>query len=280
MVDAESRSWRSRFRAATSEQRLSEYYNDLVASGQGARAYAIRHPLATAVSLAAIVRLPKHTAVLGHNYDADTIYGTLRRPGPLGTPFGVSGVAVLDVPADPAEYSLGASKQTLRRKSRLAERAGVTWRPVTDRDERASLLAAANLAVQQGADNSSLLENGLWLAAFAADGRPLLVSVTPTDGEWGHLRYFRTLGDGQEYSDSRYLMTRVLVETLSGLGVRHLVEGTHPSELSNGLRHFQRMVGFRLARVVGRRAPQGAAAEVHGGPGEDQPRAPIPLPAP
>src|SRR5690348_5708479 len=101
MVD--SRSWRSKFIAATSEQRLSDYYNSLVASGQGARTYAIRHPLATAASLAAIVRLPKRTAVLGHSNDADTIYETLRRPGPLGTPFGVSGVAVLDVPSDPAE---------------------------------------------------------------------------------------------------------------------------------------------------------------------------------
>jgi hypothetical protein len=262
MVEADGHSWRSQFLAATSEQRLSDYYSDLVASGQSARVYAIRHPFATAAGLAAILRLPRRTATLGHNYDAAMIHRTLRRPGPLGTPFGVSGVAVLDVPADPAEYSLGASKQTLRRKSRAAERAGVTWRQVTDRGERVSLLTAANIAVQHHAENSDLVQHGLWLAAFAADGRPLLVSVTPTDGEWGHLRYFRTLGDGPEYSDSRYLMTRVLVETLSGLGVRQLVEGTHPSELSNGLRHFQRMVGFRLARVVSRRSPEGSALDV------------------
>ena len=49
-------------------------------------------------------------------------------------------------------------------------------------------------------------------------------------------------------------MTQVLVETLSARGVRYLVEGTHPAELPNGLRHFQRMVGFRLHRVVARRA--------------------------
>jgi hypothetical protein len=257
-----SRSLRSRFSIAASEPQLSEFYSALVASGQSSWSYVARHPLATAGSLLAITRLPKRTAALGDSRGGRTLHLTLSRPGPLRTPFGSTGVAVLDVPADAAEYSLGASKQTLRRKVRAAQKAGVTCRPVTDPAEREALLELANRCEQQHADeeyrvetpdNSDLLDHDLWLAAFAADGRPLLLSVTPTDGEWGQLRYFRTLGSGPEYSDTRYLMTQVLVEELARLGVRNLVEGTHPLELPNGLRHFQRMVGFRLTRVAARR---------------------------
>jgi hypothetical protein len=55
-------------------------------------------------------------------------------------------------------------------------------------------------------------------------------------------------------------MTQVLVATLSERGVRKLVDGIHPADLPNGLRHFQRMVGFRLARVSAR-VTETAAAE-------------------
>jgi hypothetical protein len=264
VAEAKARtSLRSRFLAATDEQRLSETYAAYVATGQRSWVYVARHLLATAVSLLAISRLPLRTAVLGDSRGGQALYLALTRPGPLRTPFGWSGIALLDVPADAAEYSLGASKQTLRRKVRAAQKAGVTCRHITDPAERLALLELANRAEQEHADdeyrveapdNSDLLDHELWLAAYAADGRPLLLSVTPTDGEWGQLRYFRTLGSGPEFSDSRYLMTQELVEALARLGVRHLVEGTHPMELPNGLRHFQRMVGFRLTRVLARKA--------------------------
>jgi hypothetical protein len=45
-------------------------------------------------------------------------------------------VCHLAVPADPAEYSAGSHLQTLRRKVRAAEKAGVTWRRVVDRAEQ------------------------------------------------------------------------------------------------------------------------------------------------
>jgi hypothetical protein len=271
--------WRSRAALATDEKGLSEFYARYVESGTGSFAYLARHPLATASSLIAIVRLPVRRAVLPPTTGGTAIHHALSRPGPMRTPFGLTGVAVLDVPADATEYSLGADRQTLRRKVRAATRSGITWRPVDDPTERATLLAMANRAETEHADeeyrieqpdNSDLLDHDLWLAAFAGDGRPLLLSVTPTEGQWGHLRYFRTLGTGPEYSDSRYLMTKALVETLSARGVRHLIDGTHPAELPNGLRHFQRMVGFRLARVVSRCAQSGSA---EGGAVASQPAA-------
>jgi O-antigen/teichoic acid export membrane protein len=246
---------------SVSEQSLSDFWGRFVDSGSGSVAFLLRHPLETAAALLAIARLPRREAVLGDTVDGRALHLALDRPGPFGTPLGATGVAVLDVPADPEEYSLGASRQTLRRKARKASKSGVTWRPVDDPAERRALLRLANECEQAHADeqyrieapdNTDLLDHDLWLAAFAADGTPLLLSVTPTDGEWAQLRYFRTLGAGQEHSDTRYLMTQVLVETLSPLGVRHLADGVHPTELPNGLRHFQRMVGFRLARVRAR----------------------------
>jgi hypothetical protein len=98
-------------------------------------------------------------------------------------------------------------------------------------------------------DNDDLLNYRLWLVARAADGRPVLLSVTPVDGEVALLRYFRTLGTGQEQSHARYLMTEVLVERLVRLGARYLVDGSNLFLLPNGLRHFQQMVGFRIVRL-------------------------------
>lgn len=241
-----------------SEEQLSAFYARYVESGAPAAAFLARHPLASVKALLQIGRLPRLHAELPPTAGGEAILGTVTRPGPFGTRVGRSGLAVLEVPAEPGRYSQGASRQTLRRKVRAAERAGVTWRPVDDPAERRRLLALANVAETEHADdryridrpdNSDLLEHDLWLAAFAADGTPLLLSVTPTAAQWGQLRYFRTLGSSPVHSDTRYLMTQVLVEELCRRGVRYLVEGTHPAELPNGLRHFQRMVGYRLARV-------------------------------
>ena len=89
--------------------------------------------------------------------------------------------------------------------------------------------------------NGDLLSYRLWLVARAADDRPLLLSVTPVDGELASLRYFRTMGTGEEQSHSRYFMTEVLAERLVSLGVRHLVDGSNLFWLPNGLRRYQRM---------------------------------------
>ena len=44
-------------------------------------------------------------------------------------------------------------------------------------------------------------------------------------------------------------MTQVVVERLVERGVRYLADVSSPAHLSNGCRHFQRMLGFRIARV-------------------------------
>lgn len=155
-------------------------------------------------------------------------------------------------------FSLGRSKQTLRRHTRAAQAAGLRARLVAD-VERPGLLALANEAEQQHPDtaykfeqpaNDDLLDLSLWLVVVDADDVPILLAVVPVVGECSTLRYFRTLGWSPLHTRARYLGTTALAEELSRRGVRHLLDTTHPAALSNGLRHFQRMVGFHYARLT------------------------------
>jgi hypothetical protein len=165
--------------------------------------------------------------------------------------------AALRLPPEPGQYSLGASKQTLRRKVRQARRLGVHWAEVTEPQAREELLKLAEEYERthpnetyrnSNPDLDDLLSLPLWLAAYSADGRPLLLSVTPVDCEFAVLCYFRTMGVGDEYSTARYLMTEILAENLIPRGVRYLVDPGSPA-IPNGLRHFQRMIGFRTVRI-------------------------------
>jgi hypothetical protein len=141
--------------------------------------------------------------------------------------------------------------------------AGITWRRITDPAEKQTLLERARRHEQETAreqyrnpeaDNAELVDYDLWLVAEKADGAPVFVTVIPVDGEWAALRYFRTLEVSEEASNARYLMTQVLVEHLSALGVRYLVDPAIPHCLSTGLREFQMMSGYSHMRL---RIPQG-----------------------
>ena len=119
--------------------------------------------------------------------------------------------------------------------------------------------------------NKELLAHPLWLAAYSSEGRPLLLSVTPVDGEWAQLRFFKTIGSGDEQSVARYYLVQILVEHLVQLGVRYLFDVTSPLRLPNGLRHYQRVIGFRIYRLQVRAAarPGTAAAGRTAGQRED-----------
>jgi hypothetical protein len=172
--------------------------------------------------------------------------------------------AVLTLPRDPSQFLIGGPKRTLRKKIHKAHRLGLSWAQINDPQERRSLLKLANECERNhpdvayriaNPDNSDLLRYPLWLTAFSAEERPLLLCVVIVDHQLAMLRYFRTLGSGPEHSTARYFMTEVLGEQLIRRGVRYLFDDTSPFKLNNGLRHFQRMVGFRIARVhIARRA--------------------------
>jgi hypothetical protein len=179
-----------------------------------------------------------------------------------GVPARLLGTAILAIPADPDDYLLGRHAQTLRRKIRSAERRGLKVRRVEDDAERRELVAIANRSERSHADpayrvstprNDDLLDHDVWLTVDDPDDRQLLLVVAPYDGGFATLRYFRTLGSSDAHSDARYLATSALVAELAARGVRHLLDTATPAEQTIGLRHFQRMVGFRYARVRLRR---------------------------
>lgn len=100
-----------------------------------------------------------------------------------------SAKALLVLPDGAGAYAVGASKQTLRCKTRAARKAGVRWARVDDLDERRRLV---ELSVERerthamaeyrldGTQNAELLAHRLWLVAYAADGAPLLLSSPRT----------------------------------------------------------------------------------------------------
>lgn len=218
--------------------------------------YVVRHPRQAMRVIRALTALPAFDAELPRSYEAPAVQRLLLEHGATRRMMlGVS--AILPVPTVAGTYTDGSDRATVRRKIRAAEKQSVTVRPARA-DERAYLLSLANAheltneraeyRVEQP-DNDDLLDYALWLVALDGDGEPIMLSVTPTAGEWGVLRYFRTLTAGQASSDARYLMARELAEALCARGVRYLVDSSRPHWLPNGLRHFQRMIGFRLVRV-------------------------------
>ena len=237
---------------------MSGYFRDFLDSGRQRHVYVLMHPVRSLRTLTTLYRLPcLHLCPPSPGSEGAIIWEILpqhsmRLPG-IGFV-----MSALRLPPEPGQYSLGASKQTLRRKIRKAERAGIYWTEIQDTQDRLELLKLADDRERthpdekyqnHNPDNSDLLSYGLWLAAYSAEGRPLLLSVTPVDGDFAYLRYFRTLGDGEEESNARYLMTDVLAENLVSRRVRYLLDCASPAWQYEGLRHFQRMIGYEIVRI-------------------------------
>lgn len=241
-----------------SEPLLAAYWDGYVDDGRRGARYVLSHGRESWDAWRAARRLPVLVAGPSDSPGGRAVRSVLATRATYGVPGRLLGTAVLEVPADPADYLVGRSAQTLRRKIRAAERRGLVARRIADPAERRELVDIASSAEQTHADpsyrvptpdNDDLLEHDVWLTVDDAEGTPLLLAVTPYDGEFATLRYFRTLGSGDAQSDARYLASSALVAELAGRGVRYLLDTATPPEQTNGLRHFQRMVGFRYARV-------------------------------
>jgi hypothetical protein len=239
------------------EATLSQFCHDYVDVGMPGLIYCIRRPGTCLTAFVALYRMLPLRADPSGTLEGAAIRKTLSEGSVIRrTMFPAR--AVLTLPRHPGQYDLGGSKKTLRYYARRAQRRGVHWAKVDDQEERQKLAQVAaewervhpvEYYRNPDPDIGSLLNYGLWLAAYSADGQPLLLSVTPVDGQWALLRYFRTMTTGEDASNARYLMTQVLVEHLVSLGARYLIDQASPLWLSNGLRHYQRILGFRLVRL-------------------------------
>jgi hypothetical protein len=237
---------------------IPRYFQDYLDSSHGRHVYVLKHPFKSFAALTTLYRLPFLYLCPSSPGSEGVIAWEMLSPRSVFVPSVGFIMSALRLPHEPGQYSLGASKQTLRRKIRKAEGLGIYWAEVQDAQERLELLKLADDYERTHPDakyrnpdpeTSDLLSYELWLVACSAEGRPLLLSVTPVDGDFAFLRYFRTLGGGEEESNARYLMTAVLAEHLVGCRVRYLLDCAFPASLPEGLRHFQRMIGYQIVRV-------------------------------
>lgn len=240
------------------ETALNEYLQRYSSSGYRGLSYLPRHPRAArsafrgAQSLRRIVVDPTDT-VEGRAVLRELSRGRVRLRTPLHA---VS--AAISVPGRGEDYRAGSSMQTLRRKLRDADRRGLSWEPVHDAATKRELVALADEHERtnplseyraEAPDNRDLADYDLWLVARNRDGAPIMLSVTPVDRGIGALRYFRTLEASDDASTARYFLTDALVGELIRRDVHDLVDTMPSMHLPQGLRHFQRMVGFRLVRL-------------------------------
>jgi hypothetical protein len=250
--------WSAEQASKDDEKALSLYFQNYRDRGVSGRFnYIIKHPLETLRAARIIFRLPS-LRIEPPTTGAGVFIREVLSPRSL--PLRITGfvTGVLKLPNTPGQFVLGPAKQTLRRKMRAAQKLGVSWAEVVNPRERRELLEQAawyerkhpNVIYRTiNPENGDLLNYDLWLAAYSSEGRPLLLSVTPVDGDFALLRYFRTIGSGEGQSNARYLMTAVLAERLVAQGVRYLIDGSFVSELPYGLRHFQQMIGYHTVRI-------------------------------
>jgi hypothetical protein len=243
---------------ADAERRLAAFWTAYVEAGRPGVRHLVARRRETWQAVRTVRALPVLRARPSASPGGQAVRRVLATRALYGVPARLLGTAILAVPADPDDYLLGRQAQTLRRKIRAAEKSGLKVRTIDDPTERRELVEVANDAERTHADpsyrvpapsNDDLLDHDVWLTVDDPDGRPLLLAVAPNDGEFATLRYFRTLGSSDAHSDARYLASSALVTELARRGVRHLLDTATPAEQTNGLRHFQRMVGFRYARV-------------------------------
>ena len=216
-----------------------------------------RHPVLASRALTLLRQVPELWCRLSDSVEGRMVRAELQRSAGGRSTVLHQATTVLELPTEPGTYNVGHERATQRRKARKARAAGVSWRPVTDAAERQRLLERADdyerhnprpAYRKDDPENADLMAIRLWLVAYH-QGEPILLSVTAMDGEWSILRYFRTLSDSDAASNARYLMTEVLAEELGRLGVRYLCDTVSPFRVTPGLRHFARMVGFRVRRV-------------------------------
>ncbi|MGB8407792.1 MAG: hypothetical protein WCE30_27375 [Mycobacterium sp.] len=240
------------------DRKLAEFWTSYVDSGIDRYRYAASHPLRCLRALGAIRKLQiVRLATPSGGPGGAAVQRVLELRGPGGMPARWLGSAVLAVPADGAEHLQGPHAKTLRRKIRAADQHGIRCRLVPYA-ERVALVQRCNAAERMHRQqqyrvrhphNDDLVQHDLWLMAEDAAGRALLLAVLPVAGDVATLRYFRTLGAGDVYSLSRYVGTDAVVAELSKRGVRWLLDTAPPGAQTNGVRHFQRMVGFRYVRL-------------------------------
>ncbi|WP_375388252.1 hypothetical protein [uncultured Amnibacterium sp.] len=244
--------------SSESEERVSRYFERFVDRSGSQLRHVLTHPRNTVALLRTIRALPAVEVRLPGGPQADAIRAQLGRAwlrrGALA-----GATSVLGLPERAEDYARGSSgsRYTLRKRSRAASELGVLVERVDDAEARRALCAVADAyervnpraaSRNEAADNSDMMTHRFWFVA-RVDGRPVVLAVLPAEGEWAAMRYFRTLEESEVATLARYLLMREIVTALVAHGVRAVVVGLGPHRMGNGVRQFQRMMGFRIVRL-------------------------------
>lgn len=240
------------------DRQLSNFWKCYVESGRGGFGYPLRNPLASLRALRAIRRLPVvDAAAQSDTPGGQEVRRILDQKGPLGLPARWWGFAVCPVTSGPTDFLKTPDAKKLRYYLRRATAEGLSCRAVSPA-ERAGLVEQANQRERIHPNhnyrvtqprNDDLLGHDFWLVAEDDTGQPLLLAVVAVDGTFAVLRYFRTLGDSEGHSLSRYLAHQYIIEALAAQGVQWLIDTDPPAAQTNGVRLFQRNLGFRYMHV-------------------------------
>lgn len=240
------------------DRELAEFWRSYTEPEEGGIGFVARHPIQALRAFTAIQKLRVvRPAELSDTPDGHEVRRVLlQKGGPLGFParwWGFSAVPIIDT-----ANSLGSPEaKKLRYNLRQAKKHGITCRLV-EPNERTALLESANERERHHPDetyrlrspsNDDLPDYDFWMVAEDDTGQPLLLAVVAIDGDLAVLRYFRVLGDSESHSLSRYLAHQTIVEALAQRGVKYLLDTNPPAAQSNGVRLFQRIVGYRHARI-------------------------------
>lgn len=240
------------------DRALARFWRGYADAGPGSGRYILRNPREAAQALLAIQKLtvvfpPPLSESPGGRMLADAFH----QPGPAGLPARWWSFSALAIPDDLPESLKTPEAKRLRYNRRLAESRNIITRQ-PHAGERGRLVEMADHRDRhhpnpqyREADpcNQDLLEYDLWILTEDHAGAPLHLAVAATDGMFAALRYFRTLGDGHSHTLSRYAAHWAVVEALAERGVRWLVDNQPPGAQTNGVRHFQRIVGYRHVRI-------------------------------
>ncbi len=240
------------------DRTLADFWRSYAESEQKGFGFVAKNLRATLRAMLAIQELPVvYPPVLSDTPGGRAIADVLHQKGPGGLPARWWSFAVLPIAENPADSLKSPEAKRLRYTLRVAATEKISCRPA-DPGERAALRELADerdrnhtnpMYRVEDPQNGDLMNHDLWIVAEDDTGQPLLLAVTATDGEFAVLRYFRTLGDGEKHSLSRYVAQYAVVEALSERGVRWLVDNEPPAAQTNGVRLFQRIVGFRHVRI-------------------------------
>jgi hypothetical protein len=169
-------------------------------------------------------------------------------------PFDRAPIALLDLPATPAEYLRGRSRQALRTNLKRAAAVGITCTSITS-DQEVRRVADA-IATGRGTVADELVPGNegpgperRFSAAYDISGQPLALGQTILDGPQAGLLLMLTAIDHPDARIGRYALHTHLVTDLVEQGASSLLVAGSMLLTGEGTRYFQRRTGFTPVRV-------------------------------